>query len=100
MPKLKIYDKASWHYPEGEKCPSLKAALIHLETIYNWLKKNKLLTDEAQQISPKNMGKDYSLTSEDVNKKGKIILDKCYDKWLEQIDYKHKPNTKILDQCL
>lgn len=100
MGKLNVYDKASWHYPEGAGCPSLNAALIHLNVVHNWLGKNNLLTTEAKEITPNKMGEDYSLTSEDVSELGNKVLTKCYDKWLEKIDYKNKPNTKILDNCL
>lgn len=100
MSEIKIYDKASWHYPEGKNCTSLEAALIHLNTIYNWLKDNNLLSIDGEENSPEKFGQDFSLTSGDVTNKGKLVLDKCYDNWLKQIDYVTIPSTNILDECL
>jgi len=78
MTKIKIYDKVSWHYPEGN-CTSLKAAKSHFIAIMKWLKENELLSHEGEEIFDLGIiDSDFSITSSMLNKKGNDVIMKCY----------------------
>jgi hypothetical protein len=43
MAKTKVYDKVSWHFPEGKNCPDIETAKNHFIKLMNWLKKKAKL---------------------------------------------------------
>lgn len=97
MSKSIVYDKVSWHFPEGKHCPSLEAAKTHFYILIGWIKENGLLSDEGEEILDLEVGADFSITSSMLNKKGNDILSKYYANWLSDIDYLGCVDMKILD---
>ena len=97
---FKVYDKVSWHYPEGNNCPSLEAAKKHFKIIMEWLYKHNLLSEEGKEIYEAGIDADFSITSDMLNIKGKKIFDKYYSVWLEQIDYSQDIDTDFFDSLL
>jgi len=93
MSNFKVYDKVSWHYPEG-KSSDLKSALSHFIVIMAWLNMNNFLTIEGKEILELGIGPDFSLTSSMVSENGNEILSNYYTKWLKSID------TKNIDEML
>jgi hypothetical protein len=96
----KVYDKVTWHYPEGKGCPDLKCAKVHFQIIMKWLDKNGLLSSYGKELYSAGVSSDFALTSDMLTDVGKIVLDKCYKKWISTITYGEVPNTKILDDTL
>jgi len=94
MSNLKIYDKVSWHYPEG-KSPDLSSALNHFFVIMDWLNEHNLLTTEGKEIFDLGISPDFSITSAMVTLKGNELLNKYYSKWIKNIDGKTK--NEMLD---
>lgn len=97
MANIIVYDKVSWHYPEGQNCPNLEAAKIHFETVMEWLKRNSLLSGEGEEIFEIGIDADFSITSPMLNKKGNEIFKKYYSTWIKSIDYSNKIDFNILD---
>ncbi|MEZ5452625.1 MAG: hypothetical protein R3E93_07360 [Thiothrix sp.] len=100
MTDIVVYDKVSWHYPEGKNCPSLEAAKIHFLVMMKWLKENNLLSTEGEEVWELGVDADFSITSTMLNEKGKNILDKHYSIWLKTIDYSKNIDLKILERSL
>jgi len=100
MTEIKVYDKVSWHYPEGKNYSSLEAAKSHFIAIMNWLKENELLSEEGKEICDLGIDSDFSLTSSMLNGKGNDIITKYYSDWLRSFDYTKKPNFNILNNGL
>jgi len=100
MSSFIIYDKVSWHYPEGINCPNLATAKEHFASIMKWLKNNDLLSVEGKEILGLGIDSDFSITSSMLNKKGNEVLMKSYNKWLESINYQTKINYKALNEAL
>ena len=100
MTKIKIYDKVSWHYPEGHNCPSLKAAKSHFIAIMNWLKEKELLSQEGEEIFELGIDSDFSITSSMLNQKGNDVIIECYYDWLKLIDYTTEANFDFLNESL
>lgn len=100
MKEVTIYDKVSWHYPNGKNCPSLEAAKRHFEILMKWLMENNLLSDEGKEAFEAGIDSDFSITSSMLNDKGNKILERCYARWLKSIDYSGNINIKILEDCL
>lgn len=73
MTDIVVYDKVSWHYPEGKNCPSLEAAKIHFLVMMKWLKENNLLSTEGEEVWELGVDADFSITSTMLNEKGKIF---------------------------
>lgn len=100
MTDMIVYDKVSWHYPEGQKCPSLESAKVHFIAVMMWLKNNNLLSDEGKEILGLGIDADFSILSSMFNTKGNDILKKYYSVWLKSIDYSNKIDLHILDDGL
>lgn len=100
MANITVYDKVSWHYPEGKNCPNLEAAKAHFETIMEWLKENSLLSDEGLEIFEIGIDADFSITSSMLNRKGNDVLKKHYSNWLRTVAYSKNIDLKILDDGL
>jgi hypothetical protein len=100
MSDLEIYDKVSWHFPEGKDCPSLEDAKAHFIAVMRWLKENSLLSDEGEEALELGIDSDFSITSSMLNSKGNEVFDKYYADWLQSIGYAKKPNLAILDNGL
>lgn len=89
---LTVYDKVSWHFPDGKGCPSLEAAAIHIRLILNWLRQRGHLSAFGEQIASQAIGEDTSITSEMLTPKGNLLLKTHYDEWLETIEYENLPS--------
>ncbi len=100
MANIKIYDKVSWHFPEGQNCPSLEVAKVHFVALMEWLKSNNLLSDEGKEVLELGFNSDFSITSLMLNSKGNEVLKKHYSDWLRSIDYTNKPNLTPLNDGL
>ncbi|MBL4940037.1 MAG: hypothetical protein COB46_13640 [Rhodospirillaceae bacterium] len=100
MSNIEVYDKVSWHFPEGQNCPSLKVAKEHFVAVMEWLKENNLLSDEGKEVLELGVDSDFSITSSMLNPKGNEILKKYYLDWLRSIDYTNKPNLTLLNDGL
>ena len=100
MAKVIIYDKVSWHFPEGKKCPSLEAAKSHFIAIMGWLAENELLSNEGKEIFDLGIDSDFSIASSILNDKGNDIIAKYYSDWLRSIEYTKKINFDILNDGL
>ena len=100
MSKLIVYDKVSWHFPEGKHCPSLEAAKAHFYALIGWVKENGLLSDEGEEVIDLGVDAEFSITSSMLNKKGNDILSKYYGDWLSGIKYSGDIDMKILDDGL
>lgn len=91
MEKITVYDKVSWHYPEGKDCPNLNTAKGHISAIMSWLKKNNLLSEEGKEIFNLGIGAHFSITSAMLTGKGNDVMELYYKKWLNSIDYSDDP---------
>lgn len=91
---FKVYDKVSWHYPDGN-APNIKSATNHFVVIMGWLNKNNLLTKIGKMSSVGGLGEDFSLTSEMLTPEGNALLGKYYNNWLKTINYKTPPTTSF-----
>lgn len=100
MADMIVYDKVSWHFPEGQNCPSLDAAKLHFIAVMKWLKENNLLSGEGEEILELGIDADFSITSLMLNKKGNDVLKKYCSSWLKTIDYSEKIDFKVLDDGL
>lgn len=100
MEATKTYDKVYWHFPEGEGCPDIHTAKIHLEAVMRWLKENNLLTSEGVEALDFGIDSDFALTGHMLNEKGRQLLDMCYGEWLNSVNYGENPSMAYLDRCL
>lgn len=100
MSKVIIYDKVSWHFPEGKSCPSLEAAKKHFDVLVVWIKKNDLFSAEGEEIFDLGVDSEFSITSAMLNKNGNDVLSKYYSDWLRSLDYSGDVDMKILDDGL
>ena len=100
MSGIVVYDKVSWHYPEGQNCPSLEAAKAHFRSVMKWLKNNDLLSDEGEEIFELGIDADFSITSSMLNAKGNDVLQKHYSSWLKTVDYSNNIDLTKLDDGL
>jgi len=100
MANITVYDKVSWHYPEGKNCPNLEAAKAHFKTIMEWLKENSLLSGEGEEIFELGIDADFSITSSMLTEKGNDILKKHYSSWLKTVDCSENIDLKILNDGL
>lgn len=100
MADMTIYDKVSWHHPEGKNCPSLEAAKVHFIAVMRWLKEKNLLSGEGEEIFEFGIDVDFSITSSMLNEKGNYVLEKHYSSWLKTVDYSNNIDLKILDDGL
>lgn len=97
MNKFKVYDKVSWHFPEGKNCPSLEVALNHIEIIMKWLNENNLLSAEGVEMLEIGIDSDFSITSTMLSKNGNEIMSQNYSEWLKTIRYTYAYNFKLLE---
>lgn len=100
MSDIVVYDKVSWHYPEGENCPSLEIAKVHFESIMAWLKDNTLLSEEGEENFEIGVDSDFSINSLMLSKKGNDFLKMYYTNWLKTISYSKSIDLNILDNNL
>ena len=100
MADIVVYDKVSWHYPEGKNCPSLEAAKVYFLAVMKWIKENGLLSAEGEEVLELGIDPDFSITSSMLNKKGNDVLKKQYSSWLKTINYYDNIDLKILDDGL
>lgn len=100
MGLAKIYDKVSWHFPEGKRCPSLEAAKVHFSVVTQWLKDKGLLSAEGREALENGIDSEFSLTAHMVTAEGNKILGECYAAWVRTIQYGRKPSTDLLEKCL
>ena len=94
------YDKVSWHFPDGENCPSLEAAKVHFDVLMDWLKSQHLLSEEGREAIEVGIDSDFSLTSYMLTDKGNRLLKICYAEWARTVKYGVQPSMSILDDCL
>lgn len=103
MGETTVYDKVSWHFPEGKSCPSLEAAKAHFKAIMQWLKEHNLLTEEGLDAYEAGIDDDFAITSTMLNDIGNKILREYYSDWLRSIGYKKNidaKDMKLLDEAL
>lgn len=92
---LKIIDKAAWHIDEGM---SKEHVVHHFKFIFEWLKKNDLLSENGKEILDIGIDESISLNEKMVKKQVINFLEKYYDEYTESIQYGIKENEKILDK--
>lgn len=100
MSKIKVYDKVSWHYPEGKDCPNIDAAKGHFQVVMKWLAENNLLTKEGKEIYDLGIDSNFSITSSMLTERGNHVFENYYSKWLKAIDYKSKDTFNDLVKYL
>lgn len=100
MSKIKVYDKVTWHYPEGNDCPNIETAKNHFIEMMKWLSKNDLLTEEGKEVYRLGIGSDFSINSAMLTERGNQIFEKHYSKWLKGINYKSRTTFNDLDKFL
>lgn len=94
---LVIYDKVSWHFPDGRDCPDLESATRHFSAIIDWLKENGFLSDYGKAVVTQHIGEDFSITSEMLTPDGNRLLADHYDEWLKSLDYSKEPSLTFWD---
>lgn len=99
MNQVKVYDKAKWHL-ESESDASYEEKLQHLTVIMNWLKDKGLLNKYGLEIYELGIDEEFSLTSQMLTDEGKELLDKCYDKWLQNLRYGEIPSLEVFNKML
>ncbi|MDR3503932.1 MAG: hypothetical protein P4L79_15280 [Legionella sp.] len=100
MAIITVYDKVSWHHPEGQNCPNLEAAKAHFVAVMEWLKKNNLLSSEGKEVFELGIDADFSITSSMLKEKGNDVLKKYYSSWLIGNDYSKKIDLKVFEDGL
>jgi hypothetical protein len=100
MNEFKVYDKVSWHFPEGENCPDVETAKAHLKVVMKWLREKNYLTKEGEEAYDIGIESDFSLTSALVTKQGNAVLQECYERWLNSIDYGTSFSYDYFDECI
>jgi hypothetical protein len=93
-----IYDKAKWHYPQGEGCPSLDAAQQHIRAVLDWLHREGLLNEDGEEIYGSESGSDLALSADMVTEEGERILDEFYEPWIETISYLDDVDAEDFDE--
>ena len=94
---LTIYDKVSWHFPDGKDCPDLESATRHFVAIIGWLKENGFLSAYGTAVVTQRIGEDFSITSEMLTPDGNELLANYYDEWLKLLDYSKEPSLTFWD---
>jgi hypothetical protein len=101
MTDFKVYDKVKWHWPEGKGCPSLEAAKRHINFVMEWLDRNRLLSEDGQDLfAAHNVDDQFALTSEMTTPEGNRVLDVTYREWLKHIEYEGPLNSDLFDEAL
>lgn len=94
---MKIYDKAKWQIENGI---DEKNTIAHFSFIFDWLKKNSLLSEYGLEIGELGAFDESSLTNEMVTKEGEAFLDHYYDSYIGRIDYGIREDSEYLDRML
>lgn len=94
------YDKVSWHFPEGQGCPSLDAAKMHFDVVMHWLKSKDLLSEEGYEAMEIGIDSDFSITSYMLTKEGNQLLALCYAEWANTVQYGARPSVRLLEDRL
>ena len=94
------YDKVSWHFPDGESCPSLEAAKVHFGVLMDWLESQHLLSEEGREAMEVGIDSDFSLTSYMLTDRGNRLLTACYAEWTRTVRYGVPPSMSVLEDCL
>ena len=94
------YDKVSWHFPEGQGCPSLEAAKVHFDVVMHWLESKNLLSAEGHEAMEIGIDSDFALTSYMLTDKGDQLLTTCYAEWARTVQYGMRPSVRLLDDRL
>jgi hypothetical protein len=89
-----IYDKFSWHYPEGKNC-SYSEAKEYFSALMKWLKTNNLLSDDGIEIFNIGIDEDFSVNSFMLTQKGNLFLEKYFENWLKSISYENIDLEKL-----
>jgi len=89
-----VYDAVKWHVLSQQKVP-LSKATIHFIVVMNWLRQKNLLTDAGKAA---RIDMQFELSSELLTPLGNAVLSRVYNLWKQQVDYKNKPNTNILQK--
>ncbi len=100
MIELIVYDKVSWHYPDGTNCPSLSTAKKHFEVVMEWLQTHGFLSDEGKEIFELGISADFSITSTMLNKEGNLFFGDNYHNWIKTLSYSKAADLNILDDWL
>ena len=95
-----IYDKVSWHFPDGENCPSLEAATVHLCMVMEWLNYQHLLSEEGLEAIEVGVDADFSLTSYMLTDRGNRLLAAYYADWVSTVRYGVQPSMGVLENGL
>lgn len=95
-----IYDKVSWHFPEGSNCSSLDAAKVHFKVLMHWLDSQRLLSEEGQEAMEVGIDSDFSLTSYMLTERGNKLLTACYAEWLCTVKYGVQPSMTFFEKNL
>lgn len=98
--KKHIYDKVEWHYPEGEGCPDLKTAMIHIKTVLDWLNNHGMLTSIGKEIYNIGVDSETSITSDMITDTGNRVMKRCYNKILIKFKYGVPPSLRCFNEYL
>lgn len=97
-----IIDKAAWQIDGG--VPE-KLVVNHFKTVFSWLKKHDMLSEEGKEELEDGIDDCASLNEELVTKEGLDFLENCYDDYLRVIakdkygtDYNSDELEKIYEQ--
>ena len=94
------YDKVSWHFPEGQGCPSLEAAKVHFDVVMHWLESKDLLSAEGREAMEIGIDSDFAITSYMLTDKGNQLLTTCYAEWASTLHYGTRPSVRLLEDRL
>lgn len=94
------YDKVSWHFPDGNGCPSLEAAQVHFDVLMSWLQSQYLLSEEGQEAMEFGIDSDFSLTSYMLTDRGNRLLTARYAEWVSAVTYGVRPSMSALEDHL
>lgn len=97
-----IIDKAAWQIEGG--VPG-ELVVNHFKTVFLWLEKHDMLSDEGKEELEDGIDDCASLNEELITKDGIEFLESCYDDYLKVIakdkygtDYNGDELEKIYDQ--
>lgn len=97
---VRTYDKVSWHFPDGENCPSLKAAKVHFDVLMDWLKSQDLLSEEGQEAMKVGIDSDFAITSHMLTDEGNRLFKICYAEWTRTVRYGVRPSMGLFEDRL
>lgn len=89
-----VYDAVKWHVLSQQKVPISKAT-IHFFVIMNWLKQKNLLSDAGKAAK---IDMQFELSDDLLMPLGNAVLSRVYNIWKQQVNYKSKPNTTVLEK--